>query len=239
MSKLFVLNDPAVRELRESHPLLKNKALIGTGQFSGVFEGSRPDTVYKLSIDRASYIFHTSYLGKSDRTHFTKVIQDHGIVGRFKTSKNVVRTKLSNPRELDAPIYLYEVEKLHKIPVKTENKLLSMRITKDWRTFDFASDQQELFHRALDVSTQIQERPYMQGQDSVLEALLSISYFLGEYSDAFVDIHGANMMQRANGDFVFSDPIGDLFIYNSHYTFGSVNEITPEMFESIKSSLIG
>lgn len=44
------------RQVRNSS-LLQGKALLGSGSFSLVFEGSRPDTVYHLSIDNASHDF--------------------------------------------------------------------------------------------------------------------------------------------------------------------------------------
>ncbi len=43
-----------------------------------------------------------------------------------------------------------------------------------------------------------------------------MGYWLS-YGDAFYDIHAANLMQRADGTIVFSDPVGSIDIYTSGY----------------------
>lgn len=238
--KIFTLNDPIVKAIRRDHPALQDRKLIGSGQFSGVFEGSSENTVLKLSIDEASYIFHTDSLLKPlNSPHFAKVTHNFGRVGTFTTSKNVTRTQLSNPIELRVPIYLYEVEKLAKIPQGSVNGRLAKRLAKDWRTQDELSTCSDLRTRAQDVAFHLRDNAYYQHDNkSVMDAIDEIADFMADYDQAFVDIHGANMMQRQDGTFVFSDPVGDLRIYNSHYTFRPVTTLTTEDVKRIREEYI-
>lgn len=238
--KIFTLNDPVVKYLRKNHPILQGRKLIGSGQFSGVFEGTSENTVLKLSIDEASYLFHTDSFLKPSSEHFAKAVYNFGRVGTFTTSKNVTRTALSNPIELQVPIYLYEVEKLQKIPQSTYNHLLARRLTKDWREQDSLSRIEPLCGRAKDVAHRLRDRGYYQHDNrSVMDAIDEIVDFMLHYNDqgAFVDIHGANMMQREDGTFVFSDPVGDLRIYNSHYTFRPINSLSSTDISRIRKEL--
>lgn len=237
--KIFTLNDPIVKEIRRSHPVLQGRKLIGSGQFSGVFEGTTPDTVLKLSIDEASYLFHTDNLLKpTDGHHFTQVKFDFGRVGTFTTSKNITRTALSNPVELNVPVYLYEVEKLQKITPNSDNAKIVKRLTKDWRDQDVLSTCQDIRSRARDIAFKLRDMAFYQHVNpTIMDALDEIADFMMDYDSAFVDIHGANMMQRADGTFVFSDPVGDLRIYNSHYTFRPINSLTAEDIARIRADL--
>lgn len=226
--KIFTLNDPIVRKIRASHPMLQGQKLIGSGQFSGVFEGIAPNTVLKLSIDEASYKFHTRLKGHKSAKHFSRMTDDFGIVGTFTTSKNITRTALTNPIELNVPIYLYEVEKLEKIKPKTDNRKLAMRLTKDWRSIDHAALHEDYCKRVGKIVSVLADQDYYRSQPSILQSLDFIAEFMLDYDGAFVDLHGANMMQRDDGTFVFSDPVGDSRIYNSHFTFKPVTEITTQ-----------
>lgn len=226
--KIFTLNDPIVRKIRASHPMLRGQKLIGSGQFSGVFEGIAPNTALKLSIDEASYKFHTRLKGHESAKHFSRMTDDFGIVGTFTTSKNVTRTTLTNPIELNVPIYLYEVEKLEKIKPKTDNRKLAMRLTKDWRLLDHSGTHEDYRKRVGKIVSILADQAYYRSQPTVLQSLDFLAEFMLDYDGAFVDLHGANMMQRDDGTFVFSDPVGDSRIYNSHYTFKPVTEITTQ-----------
>lgn len=234
---MFVLSDANIKSIRNNHPALKGKKLIGTGQYSGVFEGSNPNTVLKLSIDRASYVFHTSYMLDHQSSHITKVIKDYGIVGNFVTSKNVTRTAYSQPDELTVPVFLYEVEKLDKIQMKTPNKLLSHRLTADWRKLNRREEDECEYECSKKAIAELKAKEYMKGQESCIEALELITYFNFIYSDSFSDIHGANLMQRPNGEFVFSDPIGDLHLYCCHRAFRYDAEINTENAQRAQDNL--
>lgn len=238
--KIFTLNDPIVKDLRKSHPMLQGRKLIGSGQFSGVFEGVTKGTVLKLSIDEASYLFHTDGFLKPSSHHFAQVTDNFGRVGTFTTSKNITRTALSNPVELQVPIYLYEVEMLQKIPQSTANHRLAKRLTRDWREQDGLSTCVDLRSRAKDIAHHLRDNAYYQHDNrSVMDAIDEIADFMMGYNEggAFVDIHGANMMQREDGTFVFSDPVGDLRIYNSHYTFRPVASLSSKDISRIRNEL--
>lgn len=232
--KIFTLNDPVVRAIRADHPMLQGQKLIGSGQFSGVFEGVAPNTVLKLSIDEASYKFHTRLKGHKSAKHFSRMTDDFGVVGTFTTSKNVTRTALSNPVELQVPIFLYEVEKLGKIAPKTDNRKLAMRLTKDWRSIDHAALHEDYRERVGKIVSILADQDYYRSHPSVLQSLDFLAEFMLDYDGAFVDLHGANMMQRDDGTFVFSDPVGDSRIYNSHFTFKPVTEITTQDMVRLK-----
>lgn len=233
--KIFTLNDPDVKKIRRDHPALSGQKLIGSGQFSGVFESGNENTILKLSIDEASYLFHTDELLRPESHHFARVVRNFGRVGTFTTSKNVTRTKLTNPVELQVPIYLYEIEKLYKIPQNTANSTISRRIAKDWRTQDYLSSCVDLRSRAKDIVHHLRDSAFYQYDNpTIIEALEEIAQFMADYDRAFVDLHGANMMQRADGTFVFSDPIGDDRIYNAHYTFKPLTTFTTADVRKLK-----
>lgn len=234
--KIFTLTDPLVKEIRKNHPALAGRKLIGSGQYSGVFESDNENTVLKLSIDEASYLFHTDALYRPDSHHFANVIHNFGRVGTFTTSKNVTRTKLTNPIELQVPIYLYEIERLHKIPQGTSNATLSRRIAKDWREGDKQSQVPDYRSRAKDIAHHLRDNAFYQHDNpTIIDALDELAQFMQDYDRAFVDLHGANMMQRADGTFVFSDPIGDDRIYNAHYTFRPVTTLTAADVRALKA----
>lgn len=220
MRKIFTLRDKVVQNLRSTHPLLKGKPLLGSGTFSGVFEGSSEDTVLKLTIDEASYIFHTDELLRRTGQHFTKVLDNYGKVGTFTTSKNIKRTKITQPIELDVPVYLYEVERLEKIPTTSEYSTLARKLSRDWRREACQSGDLEENVRALHVVQHLRDNSYFQFEHpTIMDALEEVGTFIRDYGEAFPDIHSGNMMQRKDGSFVLSDPIGDTRIYNAHYSF--------------------
>ena len=49
------LNDWNVKRAIAGNPLIAGKKPIGRGAFSMVFDGSKPSTVFKMTIDRAGY----------------------------------------------------------------------------------------------------------------------------------------------------------------------------------------
>lgn len=236
--KIFTLNDTVVKDIRQTHPALKGRKLIASGQFSGVFEGDTDGTVLKLSIDEASYLFHTDGFLRPSSHHFATIAHDFGCVGTFTTSKNVTRTALTNPVELKVPIYLYEVEKLQKIKQCTANAKISRRISKDWRVQDHLSPVKDLRNRAKDIVRHLRDSAFYQHENpTIIDALDEIADFMMGYDQAFVDLHGANMMQRADGTFVFSDPIGDNRIYSAHYTFKASSHLTSSDIRQIQREI--
>lgn len=55
MSSHFELEDAP--DYLAQFPVLKNKAILGRGEYSVVFEGSEPDTVLKLTVDETTVEF--------------------------------------------------------------------------------------------------------------------------------------------------------------------------------------
>ena len=218
--KLFPMNHAVVREIRNTHDLLKNQKLIGSGQFSGVFTSSNEDTVLKLSIDRASYVFNTHLRTAESNKHLPRVVFNHGQIGTFKTNENARKTKLSNPKIIEVPIYLYEVEKLYA--VDGENIKIARSLCQKWRKKELSlyqkHDDETLFMRHLKILNAIEQEKLI--EPSAFNALAEAIYFTDEFKDSFIDLHSKNVMQRKDKTLVFSDLIGDTNLYNNHFCAG-------------------
>lgn len=208
MFKILTLNDAAVRKLRREHPILKGKKLIASGQYSGVFEGTTPETVLKLTIDAPSYVFHSLYMRSHGlpKKHFTQVVADYGVVGEFVIAKNIPVTAITKPTNLCVPIYLYECERLEKLPTKTDNSKLVMKISTLVKQAMFAAEYTTQAQRGVDVIEVLMKASFV--PDSLRHDLIVLRDFFKETNDVFIDIHRANFMQRSNGELVLSDPIG-------------------------------
>ncbi len=114
---IVTLRDPAVSRLRKRHPLLKNKKIIGRGVFCRVFEGSTPQSVYKLTADRSHVEYLTDRLSPQGRFK-PVVIEDYGVVGTLKTGTD---------------IYLLEVERLQRLKRRSKNARLVAEIMNQTR----------------------------------------------------------------------------------------------------------
>ena len=218
LMKIFTLNDAVVRSLRKHHPILQGKKLIASGHFSGVFESDHPNKVLKLSIDKAGYFFLKDFASKSTCKHFPRIGADYGVVGSFVTSKNIKRTQITQPVHLTVPIYLYEVEKLFKIPQKTESYRMGQHMTKGWRSLYSRCRISEYADACINSLAMLSTQPLFTHCPTAIDGLREIADFMKSYgNNAFIDFHGANFMQRKDGTFVFSDPVGDAYIYNNHF----------------------
>lgn len=90
------LKDHGVQRARRAHPALAGKPCLARGTFSAVFEGTRPETVLKLTMDRSNYAYMTDGLSP-DGPHKPELFEDHHIVGEASTGED---------------LYLIEVERL-------------------------------------------------------------------------------------------------------------------------------
>lgn len=89
MSHFFELEDAP--DYLAHFPVLKDKVVIGQGEYSVVFEGTRPDTVLKLTCDAIS----ASFARQHGNPTFCPVLEFHG---EMQSQDHPVITLLELPR---------------------------------------------------------------------------------------------------------------------------------------------
>lgn len=219
--KIFVLNDIDVRNVRKTHPALKGRKLLASGQFSGVFESGNPDTVLKLSIDDMGYkmLFGAEAL---QGDYFVRTIKDYGIVGHFTTSKNLPESSHARPKKTRVPMYLYEIERLHKVPSLGENRRIINKLCKRLRELDTFSVIESRSERGVMCLADLSGDRTLTAKPELSRAIIDLAEFLYKHKDAFADLHTGNFMQRKDGTLVLSDPVGSAVIYCNHNAFKPV-----------------
>nr|EKU0941006.1 hypothetical protein [Acinetobacter baumannii] len=225
---IFILNDQSVKTVRNTHSALKGKKLIARGQFSGVYESGNSDTVLKLSIDAMGYesLFGPYSLSR-ESNHFTRPIRDFGKVGEFIVGKNISKTAITQPKTMPVPMYLYEIERLHKLPVKGPNRSLVNRICKKLRILNGCSFIDDRHERNITCLMDLAFDDHLKDHPSLSMSFLTMAKFLKQNSDAFPDLHTGNFMQRQDGTLVISDPVGSTSIYECCNTFKPVSYDAP------------
>ncbi|NWK74363.1 hypothetical protein HYG93_08665 [Acinetobacter sp. SwsAc6] len=216
--KFFPLNNSIVQKLRHNHPALIGRRLHGSGKFSGIFEGSTENSVLKLSIDKASYIFNTNNHYKNK--HFIKLVKDYGQVGIYSLHHNMKQPKSTHTNLIQVPIYLYEVEKLNKITSNTKNHELARYLVKNWQKYNALSCSDDLKNSVNNFVSHLRSQSIAtKNFQSIIDALDQLKTFMNHCNNesAFFDLHSTNMMQREDGTLVFSDPIADFQIYSYYY----------------------
>lgn len=182
------------------HPLLEGKKPIGRGCFSAIFEGTRKNTVLKLTVDDIGYWLFNCWAAKVEHRHFPRIIDSHGDIGTVKLGGT------------DYPLFLFEMEKLEKIQHGTDTKRLAMKIQDTART---ASNKACLWMRD-DLRSAMMVQHMMQDTAlprSIRNALGQLENFCCNYPDGQMDLHINNMMQRKNGDLVITDPLANMSIW--------------------------
>lgn len=221
--KILTLTHPSVR-LARNHPAIKGRNLLGAGQFSAVFEGSRPDTVLKLTVDPAGYWLFNDDVVRCQGRHFPTTGEDYGQIDEV-----VVHANLTNGRPRQVPIYLYEQERLEKLSQKSDQRKLAKSIinlsrqaSNDPIYIDTCAKRRHPRLRDVDdarltlqVMGRSQELP-----ESVREAIGNLESFCQHFDDLFLDLHFGNFMVRpSTGDLIFSDPFGCSSIFRGHKNF--------------------
>lgn len=200
--KILKLTDPGVKRVINSHPALRGKQRIGRGFYSVVFDNG--DTVLKLTADAHHYDLLQFY---AEGPHFPKVIVNHGYVGDQKAG--------------EFPLYLLEIEKLVKVPGKTDNSRLVYKMCKAASRMMAAKT--PIFERHADkiqMARIVPETFYQMAEDKDLpagirEGLEQLGRFSLDYDGVGMDFHPTNFMQReATGELVLSDPIMNLLTFN-------------------------
>lgn len=182
------------------HPLLEGKKMIGRGVFSMVFEGTRKNTVLKMTVDNLGYMMLNDRVSGIRHKHFPKVVETHDDIGE---------TKIGAESHL---VYLFEMERLEKLQKDSDAKRLarlitnvtgttSMRHKGSWRD-EYRSA--ELL-KAMKTSDELPR--------SIKNALGRLEMFCRDIPGGTLDMHAGNFMQRKNGDLVMIDPIADMKLW--------------------------
>lgn len=195
--KVLRLDDWRVK-LALQHEALKGKKCIARGAFSAVYEGSKPNTVLKVSVDNLGYWMLNCRATKVSHWHFSRVIENHGCIGDMKIGG------------VDFPIYLVEIERLENLKVGSDAKRLATLLSKQQRrsTMKCISLNSQIGDSTstVDAITDIlNSRP----PRSVSNALKQLREFCESYAGARLDMHLGNFMQRKNGELVITDPLMD------------------------------
>lgn len=196
--KALRLDQWGVKEARRHKPL-EGKQIIGRGVFSAVFEGTRKNTVLKLTVDDIAYwSLNDIYVGVRHR-HVPRVIANYREVGSAKINGR------------DYPIFLYEIERLER--VNGEARRLAKLICNAESTSRQTLRGPGIFERpSADkvFATMAKDKALPR---SVRNALCRLAEFAENVPGGDVDLHMGNFMQRANGDLVLSDPIANMSIW--------------------------
>lgn len=182
------------------HPLLEGKKPIGRGCFSAIFEGTRKNTVLKLTVNDIGYWLFNCWATKVEHRHFPRIIDRHGDIGTVKL------------RGTDYPLFLFEMEKLEELQPNTDTKRLAKRIQTSVAT---ASSKAGLWMRD-DLRSAMMVQHMMKDVTlprSIRNALGQLENFCCDYSGGQIDLHMGNMMQRKNGEFVITDPLANMSIW--------------------------
>lgn len=227
MSKILLLSSSSVKKVRNSHPALKGKKLLASGMFSGVYEGSTPNTVLKLTICPGTCSMLLDSKLRSSK-HQPKIIHDYGCVGAFTTGTNVIETKITKPVKRLVPMYLIEVEKLNKLTPKSETMLFAKRLSKLMQNA-LAGEDMGATERQMQILRDTSAEPTISAYFDGL-----IDFVARNKGRVFFDMHPANMMQRSDGTLVFSDPIGSTEIFDTQGVFANLSNGDIEWSEVIQ-----
>ena len=193
--KALTLKDWNIKRAMQ-HEAIKGKKPIGRGAFSLVFDGSKPSTVYKLTVDRIGYWMLNCDAAKVEGKHFPKV---------HKSFSEVGETRIKGE---EFAIYLFEMERLQPIRRGQAAYREAQNIMEAtfWGNYRYSTDNRinNILHSKVEFSK------------SIRKALKDLERFALDYNnDMELDLHNGNFMQRKNGTLVITDPMADrkLFRY--------------------------
>lgn len=181
---IISLNDYEIKRLRRES-ILAGKKPIGRGAFSVVFEGTRPNTVLKLTADPTAYALLNDGVAKVSHWHYPRVVKNYFCVADVRLGDEEV------------PVWLYEVERLQH--VKGKDARLATQIA-DWV---YAKRVQTALERAENLPA----APHL--PRSIYNAVKRLQDFFMYFEQARLDFCRTNIMQRANGDIVLNDVVFD------------------------------
>lgn len=195
VKKVLKLNDWRVKQTLQEFEAIKGKKIIGRGVFSVVFEGSRKNTVIKVTADPMSYWMLNCYAYGVTHRHFPKVKNDFGEIGSTRIGK------------VDVPIYAFETERLYPLETGSKAKKTARIIRNVQSETSSKNFWKHGYQHLASVTLYDMQKTITIG--SVKNALAQLCDFCGNYLDAGLDMHMGNFMQRKNGELVITDPILD------------------------------
>jgi hypothetical protein len=194
------LSDFAVKMAR-NHPAIKGKNPIARGCYSAVFEGSKPNTVFKLTIDNFGYWMLNCYAARVRHHLFPKAVQSFGMVGE---------TKINGEKY---PIHLFEMEKLNKLERSGEARKQAMAIATTRNKSSLNTGKIQIGD--IPYFTLLEMAKNTSLSRMVRNALGELATFCSNYPGGKLDMHMGNFMQRKNGSLVITDPLMDLNVFDA------------------------
>lgn len=176
-------NDVCIKQIKKDYPKIGRR--IARGGNSIIYEGSKPNTVFKLTVDPAAWWALADPYFALKGKHFLKLIQAIGEVGE-------------STRRPGMPLYLMEIERLENPRGRSKASFAYRHLS---RKYDYTINDSVL--RGVEwICHSIKEKRV---KGSLKTALLQIVEFIQTF-DCYPDIHAGNIMRR--GDiWVFSDPV--------------------------------
>lgn len=179
------------------HPLVAGRKIIGRGCFSLVFEGTKKNTVLKMTMDDIGYWMLNDYCMGVKHHHFPRVVESHGDIGETMIGKELF------------PIYLFEMERLVKLQSGSPAARLARLITQTSGTTSMSLNSHwKEDHHAQEVLGNMMANKQL--PRSVRNALTKLCDFCHNFPGGMMDMHTGNFMQRRNGELVMIDPIANL-----------------------------
>lgn len=195
MKKALRLDCWDVKQILNSHPDLKGKKPIARGCFSAVFEGTRPNTVIKVTMDDIGYYMLNDGMFGIRGKHFPKVIKNHGEIGSI------------HRRGRNFSIYAFEMEKLEKLQTGSDARKIAR---KTYHATGDALRSAGYSNQCYDVLCFLKVPGI---QRSLRNAINQLRDFANYFNHGAIDMHMGNFMQRKDGTLVITDPIANMVIY--------------------------
>ena len=171
-----------------AHPLLDGLPELGRGESSIVLDPGDGQRVFKLVSSPADYF----YLAADDRPtglHFPRLFHDHGVIGKASSGYS---------------FRLLEIERL--LPVSGETEALAQLLSRaywegceKWANMGVNRGRLALYH--------ISQAPPPDLPESLVKAVAALSDFIEEYPVQPDNLNPHNLMMRADGTLVLSDPV--------------------------------
>lgn len=185
------------------HKALRGKKVIARGVFSAVYEGSRPNTVLKLTADSYGYRMLNDWACCVKHRHFPRVKIDHEQIGDFRMNGE------------HFPLFLFEMERLEKLATGSDARRLASRISREQNNctndnWNWPADDRARFGIMSMIETGNLNK-------SIKNALGELEQFCGNNPGAVLDMHLGNFMQRKNGELVITDPLCDRLALKTRY----------------------
>lgn len=190
------LTAPAVQLARQI-PELKGKKPIGRGVFTAVFDGTRPDTVLKLTVDSRAYGLLNDGVYFCGGPHFPKVTRNFGDMGDVEIA------------EQSYTIFLYEVERLERLrggtlASKQAHLLTKMASAASGRAYA-AHDDEYAAPTVAHMVEMAKANPLMGAE--LVDALDQLRVWTNNNDEVGIDIHRSNLMADKDGRLVINDPV--------------------------------